>query len=177
VRKTGAEPLRPPNFGGRSRPASRGNIPAGAAPLPPLPIQTPAGADPLRSAPLHSRGSPTKHTVSAPPRRHPLRPRCSSASTTHLSAPPRQLLPRRPLPVPQHRTIRFFGVGMVAGRSSSELTTAWRWPTQWTFGVARRSTWTARNCPELRRPMDHGFFYTTETAIYTAVTVNTAATR
>jgi hypothetical protein len=48
--ESGAEPLRPSNFEGRSQPGSKGNTPPGAALLPPLPIQTPAGADPLRSA-------------------------------------------------------------------------------------------------------------------------------
>jgi hypothetical protein len=74
--QTGTERLRPPNFEGRSQPASGGYIPSGAAPLPPLsskrsrerigsaptaPIQTVAGADRLRS-----RGSPTKRTVRIP---------------------------------------------------------------------------------------------------------------
>jgi hypothetical protein len=45
--ETGAERLRPSNSEGRSQPASSGNIPPRAAPLPPLLIQTPAGAKPL----------------------------------------------------------------------------------------------------------------------------------
>jgi hypothetical protein len=50
-RKMGAERLRPSNSEGRSQPAFGGYIPSGAAPLPPLPIQTAAGADRLHSAP------------------------------------------------------------------------------------------------------------------------------
>jgi hypothetical protein len=46
----GAEPLHPSKFNRRSLPTSGEHIPPGAAPLPPLPIQTAAG-------------SPTKHTV------------------------------------------------------------------------------------------------------------------
>jgi hypothetical protein len=46
-RKTGAEPLHPSNFKGWSQPASRGYIPSGATPFPPLFIQTATVADPL----------------------------------------------------------------------------------------------------------------------------------
>jgi hypothetical protein len=49
-RRNGSGAVPSLEFEGRSEPGSQGNIPSGAATLPPLPIQTAAGPDPLCSA-------------------------------------------------------------------------------------------------------------------------------